>query len=426
MKPVAISGMDVVRPRRSARPRLFMAIAGGAVLIAAAAFALFSLAHTSDSGLAVDRSSVVSDVARIGTLQRSISASGTLAAENIRVVAAAQPGVVENVFVKPGTYVAAGTPVAQLSNPDLEADVVSARSAVDVARAQLVSAQEEAKASALSTQSSFVSARAQAQEDDTNLQSLRYLHRNGFIADTTVRIADIKANQSSSQLGVARSQISVDAAQEEAKIAQARSQLDQAQAQLQAKEAEVDALLVRARLPGVVQSVAVDPGARAEAGAELARVADQRDLKAVLDVAEGQVHSVDIGTPVRIDTGNGAVNGRVARIAPSAQNGSVAVDVTFSGTLPPGARPDLNVDGTIDLETLRNVISIARPAGASDDTTVGLYRLDRGSNIARLIDVHLGRGSTDRVQVLSGIQPGDTVIVSDTSAYGGAPTLHLR
>jgi HlyD family secretion protein len=130
--------------------------------------------------------------------------------------------------------------------------------------------------------------------------------------------------------------------------------------------------------------------------------------------------------PVRIDTGNGMATGRVIRIAPAAQNGSVAVDVVFVGVLPPGARPDLNVDGTVDLETLRNVVSIARPASASDDTTVGLYRIERGSNVARLVDVHLGHGSTDRVAVLSGLQPGDTVIVSDTSAYGGAPMLRLR
>lgn len=426
MRPVPVNGMDVVRARRASPPRIVIVIAAAGVLVVAMVMALFSLTRSSEGGPSVDRSTIVTDVARVGTLQRSISASGTLASENIRVVAAAQAGVVESVFLKPGAKVEAGTPIAQLSNPDLEADVVSAHSAVDVARAQLASVEQQAKAAALSTQSSYVSARAQAQEDDTNLQSLQYLHRNGYIADQTVRIADIKANQSSSQLHVAHSQIAVDAAEQEAKIAQARSQLDQALAQLQAKASEVDALLVRARSPGIVQSVAVDPGARVEAGAELARVADQRDLKAVLQVAEGQVHSVNIGMPVRIDTGNGTATGHVARIAPAAQNGSVGVDVYFSATLPSGARPDLNVDGTIDLETLRNVVSIARPAGASDDTTIGLYRIGRGSNVAHLVNVHLGRGSTDRVEVLSGIQPGDTVIVSDTSAYGGAPSLRLH
>lgn len=426
MKPVAINAMDIARPRRTSPPRFLIAIGGAAVLVVGGVIGLVSLSHQSDTGPAVDRSTIVTDVARTGTLQRSISASGTLASENIRVIAAVQAGVVENVFVKPGAEVAAGTAIAQLSNPDLEADVVSARSAVDVAQAQLTSAQQQAKASALSTRSSFVAARAQAQEDDTNLQSLRYLHSSGYIADQSVRIADIKANQSSSQLGVAHQQIAVDAAEQLAKIAQARAQLDQAQAQLQAKQAEVAALVVRARTPGVVQSVAVDPGARVDAGAELARVADQRDLKAVLQVAEGQVHSVNVGMPVRIDTGDGLVLGRVIRIAPAAQNGSVAVDVVFVKAPPSSARPDLNVDGTIDLETLRNVVSISRPAGASDDTTVGLYRIERGTNIAHLVNVHLGHGSTDRVQVLSGLQPADTVIVSDTSAYGGAPTLHLR
>jgi len=138
------------------------------------------------------------------------------------------------------------------------------------------------------------------------------------------------------------------------------------------------------------------------------------------------VHAVAIGMPVSVDTGNGTVMGHVARIAPSAQDGSVAVDVAFTTALPGGARPDLNVDGTIDLQTLRNVLSIARPAGAADNSVVSLYRLDPRSNQARLVLVHLGVGSTDRIQILDGISAGDIVIVSDTSAYGGAPLLRLH
>ncbi|HTU69014.1 MAG TPA: HlyD family efflux transporter periplasmic adaptor subunit [Candidatus Baltobacteraceae bacterium] len=425
MRRFAANEMDVVRAKPRGLSRGAIVALAIALLAAAAVAALFSLTRTG-GGVAVDRASLVTDVVQRGTLQRSISASGALAPQEVHVVSAVQPGVIESVFVKPGAYVSAQTAIARLSNPDLDAGVVSARSAVDVARADLVSAQQQAKAAALAQRSAYTSAQAQAAMDRANVVGDAELHREGFIAGQTYLIAKIKASQSASQLGVAHAQIGVNAAEQAAKVAAARAELDQALAQLQAKEAEVDALIVRAHSDGIVQSVAVDPGARVDVGTELARVADQRALKAVLQVPEGQVHSVNIGMPVQIDTGNGIVTGSVARIAPSAQEGSVAVDVSFTGQLPPGARPDLNVDGTIDLQTLRNVLSVARPAGAADDTTIALYELDSRGTQAHLVHVRLGVGSTDRIEVLSGLSAGDTVIVSDTSAYGGAPMLALH
>ncbi len=425
MRPVAVGEMDVARPKARKLSRGAAIALTVVLLVIAAAAALFSLTRTG-GGIVVERASVVIDTVRRGDLDRSISASGALAPQEVHVVAAVQPGIVESVFVKPGANVTIGTPIARLSNPDLDADVISARSAVDVARADLASAQQQAQASALAQQSAYTSARAQSEMDTTNVSGEAELHREGFIADQTYRIAQIKAGQSKDQLTVAHSQIGVDAAEQSAKIAAAQAQLDQAEAQLQAKQAEVEALIVRAHSSGIVQSVAVDPGVRVDTGTELARVADQRDLKAILQVPEGQAHAVAIGMPVRVDTGNGTVTGRVARIAPSAQDGSVAVDVSFDGMLPVGARPDLNVDGTIDLQTLGNVLSITRPAGTADNSTVSLYRLEPGSSQARLVQVHLGVGSTDRIQVLDGISAGDAVIVSDTSAYGGAPLLRLH
>ncbi len=418
--------MDVVREKKRSMPRGVLVALIVAALLAAVGVSAYSLSHAGPGGVAVDRATIVTDVATRGTLMRSIAAAGTLVSEEIRVVSVEQPGVVEQVFLKPGASVSPGAAIARLSNPDLEASVVAARSALQVAQAQLVSAQQEAKASSLTQQSTLAGAQAQMQEDVTNVSSLRDLHRSGWVADTTYRIAQIKAQQSQRQVEISRSQISVDSANQDAKVAQAQAQVDEAAATLQAKEAQVDALIVRARSGGVVQSVAIDPGAQVSAGTELARIADQRSLKAVLQVPEGQVHDIAIGMPARIDTGNGTVDGRVARIAPAAQNGSVAVDVVFSRTLPAGSRPDLNVDGTIDLERIANAVSIARPAGAADNTTVGLYRILPDRVHAQLVDVRLGRGSADRVQVLSGVNPGDTVIVSDTSAYGGQPVLRLH
>jgi len=425
MRPHAIDEMDVARPKTRTLSRGAAIGLTVVLLFVAAGIALLSLTRTG-GGIVVDRASVVTDIVRRGDLDRAVAASGALAPQEVHIVAAVQPGIVEIVFVKPGADVTASTPIARLSNPELDADVISARSAVDVARADLASAQQQAQASSLAQQSAYTSARAQSEMDTTNVSGEAELHREGYIADQTYRIAQIKATQSKDQLSVAHAQIGVDAADQDAKVAAAQAQLDQASALLQAKEAEVETLMVRARSSGIVQSVAIDPGARVDAGTEIARVADQHDLKAVLQVPEGQVHAVAIGMPVSVDTGNGTVMGHVARIAPSAQDGSVAVDVAFTAALPAGARPDLNVDGTIDLQTLRNVLSIARPAGAADNSVVSLYRLDPRSNQARLVLVHLGVGSTDRIQILDGISAGDIVIVSDTSAYGGAPLLRLH
>jgi HlyD family secretion protein len=399
---------------------------GGVVLLLGAAYAVVSLARGGSAPATVERSSLVTDMVTRGNLQRSVSASGSFAPENVRVVAAAQPGIVESVFVKPGTVVREGEPIARLSNPDLDADVVGASSALDVARADFRTSVEEAASNSLSIRSTYANARAQSAEDAANIDSVRSLHHDGYVADVTFRVAAIKADESLEQMKVARSQIDVADAEDSAKIEAARAQVDAAAAVLRAKQTEVDALVVRARSAGVVQSVAIDPGARVEAGTELARIADERDLKAVLQVAEGAVHDVEPGMAATIDTGDGTIRGRVARVAPTAQNGSVAVDVSFYAPLPAGARPDLSVQGTIEIEAMRDVLSIARPAGAADDSSVNLYRIDPATSLAHLIRVSLGRGSTDRVVVLAGLSPGDVVIVSDMSAQAGASTLRLR
>jgi HlyD family secretion protein len=425
MRSALISGMDVRRARKRGLPR-WAPIGGIAVLAVATVIALKSLASLGGAGIGVDRSTVVTDVVQRGTLERSISAAGTLAPQEIHVVAATQAGIVDYVLVKPGASVLAGTPVARMSNPELDSAVVGARAAVDVARAQLRSAQSQAQAANLAQRSAYRTALAQARVDSTDFEGLQGLRRDGFVAEQTYQIASIKASESASQATLARAQIGVSASAQAADVAAAQAQLDQASAQLAAKETEVTSLLVCARTPGVVQSVAIDPGARVDAGGELARIADERDLKAVLQVPEGQVPSVAVGMPVLIDAGNGVATGRVAHVAPAAENGSVAVDVSFAGQLPAGARPDLNVDGTIELQRLPDVLSITRPANATDGETTQLYRIDTRTNIARLVGVKLGRGSSDRIEVLSGLTAGDAVIVSDSSAYNGAPTLRLH
>ncbi len=420
------AGMDVPRARKRGISRAAL-VAGATVLGAVLAIAaVASLARLGGGGVPVARATLVTAVVRRGTLVRSIAAAGTLVPQAVHVVAATQDGIVESVAVKPGSAVVPGSIIARMSNPELDAAEIGARSAVDVARARLRSARAQAEAAVLTRRSDYTTALAQAQVDRTNLQSLQGLHRSGFVSEQSYQIAQIKATEASSQARVAKAEIDVGESQAAADVATAQAQLAQAIAQLAAQQTEIAALTARAATGGIVQSVDVDPGARVAAGAELARVADVRTLKAVLQVPEGQVREITLGMPARIDTGNGVVTGHVTRIAPTAQDGAVAVDVAFARPLPAGARPALNVSGTIDLATLPNVLSVARPAGANDDTSVSLYRIDATSNRAHRVRVRLGRGSADRVEILAGLRAGDTVIVSDTSAYNGAATLLLH
>jgi HlyD family secretion protein len=420
-----MNAMDVRHAAAPPRRRHLLAgLAGAAVL--AAVIAAVALLLPSKAGPIVDRSAIVTDTARRGALTISVAAAGILSAEDVRVVDAIEPGVVQSVEVKPGAVTAPGDVIARMASPDAQAALVGAASALQVAQAQLRSAQAQLQASALAQRSALAAAQAQMEVDATNYGTAAELHRNGYVADSAYQIAKIKRIQSQRELAINQSQIGVDAADQEARVAAAQAQVNDARALLAAKQAEIDALTVRAAAPGIVQSVAVDPGVRLEAGAEIATIADTRSLKAVLQVPETQVRDIFPGMPCAIDTGNGTVAGRIERIAPTANSGSVAVDVALGRALPPGARPSLNVNATVVVARIPDTLSIQRPAGASDESTVELYRIAPGGSRAQLVQARLGRGSVDRVAVLSGLHAGDSVIVSDTSAYSGQPALTLR
>jgi HlyD family secretion protein len=416
--------MDVIRrrPRRMAKWS-YIALAALAVL-ATSAWGLHGIGTR--AGAVVDKSTLVTDVARQGTLVRSISAQGTFTPDRVRVVAATQSGVVNQLFVKPGSYVTAGTVVAQMQNPALDASASDAQAQLAVARADLASAQQQAQTERLTQQTVLDDSQAQMEQSTLQAHSLEALHRRGLVADVQYQQAMIASKKDVNDVFIQGAQLRAASADARAKVSAAEARVEQAEAQLRADRAEVEALTVRSATSGVIQSVEVDPGMSVAQNAVIAHVADARSLKSVLQVAEGDVHSVNVGMRASIDTGNGAFQGRVSRVAPAAENGTVATDVTFARPLPPGARPDANVDGTIVVSTIPNAVSISRPAGATDDSTIELFKIADGGSTAERVRVRLGRGSTDRVQVLSGLSPGDTAIVSDMSNYLDQTTLSLR
>lgn len=417
--------MDVLRQRRRGLPLWGYGIGAAIVLLVLTVWGASALQSHAGTTV-VDKSSVVTDVVRQGAFVRSVSAQGTFTPDRVRVASATQGGVVNQIFVKPGSVVGAGTAIAQMQNPALDAAASDARSQFAVAQADLASARQQARAEQLTQQTTLADAQAQMEQSALQAHSLATLHHRGLVADVQYEQAIIAAKKNTNDVRIQQAQLGAASADAAAKVAAAEARVGQAQAQLVASVMQVDALRVRSAGGGIVQSVDVDPGASIPQNAVIARIADTGSLKAVLQVAEGDIHAVTAGMRATVDTGNGVLAGRVSRIAPAAENGTVATDVTFSHPLPRGVRPDTTVDGTILISSISNTLSIARPAGAADGSTIDVFKVVDGGALAVRVRVRLGQGSSDRVQVLSGLAPGDVAIVSDTSNYLGESTLSLR
>lgn len=419
--------MDIVRTRRAPGAATWIAPTFGLTAIGAGAwFAVPLLFHPAPAVPHVSRASIVVDVARDETLVRAVRATGTLVPDRVVVVATNAEGLVDRVAVRAGAHVDVGTIVAELRNPDLDAAVLDARAQCNAARAELASARESAKATRLDSDGASRSASAQAERAGEISTTYASLAREGLIGTLQYREAQSKAMETRALAAIAARKIAVADAGERAKIAVAKAAVDRADAILAADLARVATLVVRAGSSGIVQSVSVDPGAHVAIGGELARIAGDRDLKAVLEVTEGDMRGVAPGMHVALETsGAGRLAGYVARIAPVAVNGSIAVDVTLD-RIASGMRPSQNVDGTIELFRSHRALTIARPSGAADGSTIALFRIAHGGTSARRTAVHLGAGSLDRVEVRSGLARGDAVVVSDLSATVTATSTELR
>ncbi len=418
--------MDVIRTRR--RPKFVRPLVTLVAVLAVIGVVIWAtpvlLARRGGNGTAVERDALVIDAVRSGPLERDVVAGGTLAPDRVHVVATIADGSIATVLVRPGTHVESGTVIATLSNPDLAVAVQDARAQLDAARAEVRSAREAAAAAHLDAESVLHTASAESARATQIATSYTQLYAGGLVGELQYRGSLIDRREKRDLLTIAGRQIGVGTAAAAAKVAAAQAKVDELSATLAERQVQLGDLTVYAATAGIVQSVAVDPGQRITAGTEIARLADEHDLKAVLQVAESDVHAVAPGMRVRLTTSDGTtIAGRVSRIAPAAQNGTVAVDVALA-TIPRGTRPDQTVDGTIVVRRVADALSIARPANAADGP-VTLYRLDAAGTAAVRTRVVLAGGSSDRARVVGGLTAGERVIVSDTSAYD-APLLKIH
>lgn len=373
-----------------------------------------------------ERSSLWIDAVQHGDMLSEVRAPGTLVPRDSRWLAAATVAQVEKILVWPGARVEADTVLMQLSNPEVEdalsnaqAQVAAAVADVAATRAEMQSQLLDHRSAEAQAQSDYASAKVRADADAIAIRAQvipRVQYEQGQVALKQL-LKRVQIEQQRVAAFVGNMQAQMDAMQ--AKLRQQRSNL-------QLRQRQADALRVKAGIAGVLQEVAVQEGAQVAEGVNLARVARPDVLRARLQVPEVQSKDVLIGMPVSVDTHNGLVDGKVQRIDPAVRNGSVQVDVDLTGELPPGARPDLSVDGRIRIARLDNVLSVGRPALAHADGDLSLFRLDPSGDKATRVPVRIGVASVDRVQVLLGLKAGDRVILSDASQWDKYDRIKLK
>ena len=417
--------MDVPRKGVAAkkRKRRIMIIAASAVGLILATVAISRLKPAVPS---VDRSTVWIDTVKRGPMVRQVRGLGTLVPEDIRWIPANTEGRVEKINIWPGTKVEPGDVILELSSPELDQSANEAESKAKAAEADLTTVRATLQREVLDQESKTTAAHAAYEQAKMERETNDRLAKNGLIAELDYKKSKIKEEESQKSDEIEQKRLVFARDSIEPQLAAKQAALDQANQLAKLKLDQVEALHVKAGMSGVLQQLPVQIGQRLKIGDNLARVADPTRLKAQVKIAETQAKDIQIGQKAIIDTRNGVANGHVTRVDPAVEQGTVNVEVAFDEALPKGARPDLSVDGTIELEHLDDVIYVGRPAFGQENNTVGMFKLVNGTSEAMRTPVKLGKSSVNTIQILDGLQPGDQVILSDTSAWDAHDRIRLN
>ena len=417
--------MDIARPSNARKKRIRQIIYGGVLLLAVVLVSV-GLSRLKPAAPTVERAVIWPDTVKRGPMIRQVRGLGTLTPEDIRWIPATTQGRVERIILRPGTPVKADSVILELTNPTLEQQLQDAALKLAAAEAGLTNLKVQLQNDLLQTRASAASIEGEYQKAQMNAEMKEALSKDKLVSDLELKQAKVDAAQLSVRTQIAKEQLASKAASTAAQLAVQQSAVDQARALLQLTRQQRDELKVRAGLDGMLQLVPVEVGQQVAPGTNLARVANPSRLKAEIKIAETQAKDIQLGQKAEVDTRNGIVEGRVARIDPSVQNGTRTVDVTLTGDLPKGAVPDLSVDGTIELERLNDILFMGRPAFGQDQSVVGLFRVGSDGSTAERTQVKLGRSSVNTIEVLSGLKVGDQVILSDMSAYDAYDRIRLK
>jgi HlyD family secretion protein len=418
--------MDIKRPGKS---KLKKRIRTGVVVViglGAIGGITFVLAKLKPAAPTLDRSTAVIETVKRGQMLREVRGNGTLVPQVTRWVPAPADGRVEKILVQAGVEVGAGTVIVELSNPQMEQQALDADFQVKAAQADQESLRVRLESENMTQQSAIATINAEYSQAKIQLDTDEVLAQQGLVAELLLKISRVKVKDLANRVKVEQQRLAISGKATKAQINAQDSRIQQLRALAKLKKDQVDALKVRAGTNGVLQVVAVQEGQQVAPGVNIARVADPASLKAELKIAETQIKDVRIGQPVSVDTRNGIIQGQVSRIDPAAREGTFVVDAELTGPLPGSARPDLSVDGTIELERLNNVLYVGRPAFGQGQQTVGMFRLTPDGQEALRTQVALGRSSVSTIEILSGLKEGDQVILSDTSSLDSYNRIRVR
>ena len=420
--------MDIQRPASVAQAKKRRQYMFGAVGILVIVLVSVVLARLKPAAPTVERATVWVDTVKRGPMVRQVRGLGTLVPvdEARRWVPASTQGRVEKIILRPGVQVTPDTIVLELSDPNVQQALNDAEQQLRAAEADYNSLKARLDADTLNQRAQAAIVNADFQNAQTEREMNEGLAKDGLVSNLVLKQSVVRAQSLATRNKIESDRLAVSEASARAQLLSSQANIDQRRSNYNLRKSQVDLLRVRAGMHGVLEQVPVEVGQQVQPGTNLVRVADPTRLKAELRIAETQARDLTIGQIASVDTRQGIIPGKVIRIDPSAQNGTVTVDVGLEGELPRGARPDLSVDGTIELERLDNVLFVGRPAFGQEQSTVGLFKLDPTTGEASRAQVQLGRSSVNTIEILGGLAEGDQVVLSDMSAWDQFERIRLR
>ena len=417
--------MDIQR-KDAGRKRLIRRLIYVAVLVITVPLVTWGLSRLKPAAPTVERATVWVDTVKRGPMVRQVRGLGTLVAEDIMIIPAETDGRVEKRLMLPGVNVQPSTPIMVLTNPDLEVAMNDYEWQVKQAKANTEDLRVKLESQTIDQRSLVTRTESEYNQASLTLDRDRQLLKLNLKSDLEVRLSQAKFEELASRLENEKKRLEILGQSIKAQMDASKVQIEKLQAQYDLKKKQVDQLTVRAGTTGVLQELKVEVGQRVAAGTALARVAQPWKLKAELKIPETQAKDIRFGQIAQIDTRNGIIPGKVMRIDPAAVNGTVTVDVKLEGALPDGARPDLSVDGVIELERLADVVYVGRPVFGQPNSQITLFKLEEDGKGANRIPVKLGRTSVNTIEIVEGLKVGDQVVLSDMSAWDAQNRIRLN
>ncbi|MGA7839571.1 MAG: HlyD family efflux transporter periplasmic adaptor subunit [Candidatus Acidiferrales bacterium] len=417
--------MDIVRPeiKHKKKMRRIAYIVAAVVLIPLMTYALSRLKPAAPS---VDSGTVWTGTVKRGPMLRDVRGLGTLVPETIRLIPAVTDGQVQTRYLLPGTPVKANTVIFDLVNPQLQQETLDAEYQLKGAQAAYEQTKAQLQNQLMDKRTAAASISSQFRTAEMVKQTKEELGANGLAPQLDVKTAQVQAEELAKENDLAQKEVETFNNSIASQLAVQEATVDQKRAMYELKKSQMDQLHIRPGIDGMLQELDVEVGQKVTMGTVLARVAQPTHLKAQLKIAETQAKDILIGQKATVDTHNGIIPGHVTRIDPAVVNGTVTVDVGLDGPLPAGARPDLSVEGTVEIERLADVLYVERPVHGEANSTVGIFKVVDDGKEAERVQVQLGRTSVNTVEILKGLQIGDKVILSDMSAWDNYDRVQLK